>query len=200
MSERFEDNDTNESGVTASADPASSRTGKSASAKLIAFAALAIAWIAFDQLAKRQIEGVFSVSAAAASESIVGLFRLHLVYNTGGAWSIFSGSTAALGVFSLVMCVAITAFVIVQRKRLSWLEIIGLALVVAGGLGNAIDRFVLSHVIDFIDLTFMDFPVFNIADIGVTCGLVVFLIAWLVRGHREDAAIENSTTDGKAVR
>ena len=200
MSERFEDSETNKSGAAACTGPAPSRTGKSAGAKLIAFAALAIAWIVLDQLVKRQIEGVFSVSAAAAPEPIVGLFRLHLVYNTGGAWSIFSGSTAALGVFSLVMCVAITVYVIVQRRRLSWLEVIGLALVVAGGLGNAIDRFALGHVVDFIDLTFMDFPVFNIADIGVTCGLVVFLIAWLIRGHREDAAIENSTADGKAVR
>ena len=75
----------------------------------------------------------------------------------------------------------------VQRKVVSWPEVVGLALVVGGGIGNAIDRFVLGYVVDFIDLTFMNFPVFNIADIGVTCGLVLFLVAWLVR-ERKTAA------------
>lgn len=195
MSERFDDKETNTSGATACAGPASSHAGKSASAKLIVFAALAIAWVVLDQLVKQQLDSALGSTGAAASEAIAGLFHLHLVYNTGGAWSIFSGSTVALGVFSVVMCAAIAAFVVVQRKRLSWFEVVGLALVVAGGLGNAIDRFVLGHVIDFIDLAFMDFPVFNIADIGVTCGLVVFLIAWLIRGHREDAAAENKAVE-----
>ena len=42
-------------------------------------------------------------------------------------------------------------------------------------------------MVDFIDLTFMNFPVFNIADIGVTCGLVLFLVAWLVRERKAGA-------------
>ena len=46
---------------------------------------------------------------------------------------------------------------------------------------------VLGYVVDFVDLSFMDFPVFNIADIGVTCGLVLFLIGWIVRErHHEE--------------
>ena len=191
MIERFEDSETNMSGVAASAGPASSHARKRSGIKLIVFAALTTAWIVLDQLVKRQLDSNLGVAGTPATESIASLFRLHVVYNTGGAWSIFSGATVVLGVFSVVMCAAIAAFVVVKRNRLSWFEIVGLALVVAGGLGNAIDRFVLGHVIDFIDLTFMDFPVFNIADIGVTCGLVIFLIAWLIRGHREDAAAEN---------
>lgn len=198
MSERFDDEETNTSGAAACSGPASSHAGKHVVAKLVVFVALAIAWVGLDQLVKWQLDSNLAVGAVAA-ESIAGLFRLHLVYNTGGAWSIFSGSTVALGAFSVIMCAAISAFVIVQRKRLSWFEVIGLALVVAGGLGNAIDRFLLGHVIDFIDLVFIDFPVFNIADIGVTCGLAVFLIAWLVRGRREEAAIEGNASNDKAV-
>ena len=60
-----------------------------------------------------------------------------------------------------------------------WLFSLGAALVVAGGLGNAFDRFMLGYVVDFINLTFIDFPVFNIADIGVTCGFVLAAIAFL---------------------
>ena len=112
---------------------------------------------------------------------------LHLVHNTGGAWSMFSGATAALGVFSIVMCAALAAFAVHERARISWPELIGLGLVIGGGIGNAIDRFALGYVVDFIDLSFMDFPVFNIADIGVTCGLALFLIGWIVRErHHEE--------------
>ena len=99
----------------------------------------------------------------------------------------FSGATAALGVFSVLMCAALAAFAVHERARISWPELIGLGLVIGGGIGNAIDRFVLGYVVDFVDLSFMDFPVFNIADIGVTCGLVLFLIGWIVRErHHEE--------------
>ena len=60
------------------------------------------------------------------------------------------------------------------------LETCALSLIAAGGIGNAIDRFVNGFVVDFIDLTFMDFPVFNIADIGVTCGFVLLVIGYLL--------------------
>ncbi len=65
-----------------------------------------------------------------------------------------------------------------------------MALVVAGGLGNAIDRFTLGYVVDFIEPVFIDFPVFNVADIGVTCGFVLFVVAMILayrRADREDA-------------
>ena len=58
----------------------------------------------------------------------------------------------------------------------SWC-VVSLALVVAGGIGNCIDRLTTGYVVDFIRLTFIDFPVFNVADICVTCGVVLFLIA-----------------------
>ena len=64
--------------------------------------------------------------------------------------------------------------------RATALETCALSLIAAGGIGNAIDRFVNGFVVDFIDLTFMDFPVFNIADIGVTCGFVLLVIGYLL--------------------
>lgn len=157
-------------------------------AKFAALAAIIVAWICADRLTKGLVDNGINQVGAIVGDTVAGLFRVHLVYNTGGAWSIFSGATAALGAFSVLMCAGLLAFAIVQRTRISWLEIIGLALVIAGGLGNALDRFLLNHVVDFIDLTFMDFPVFNVADIGVTCGIVVFLIGWLWRQRFEGNA------------
>lgn len=154
--------------------------------KFIALALIVIAWLAADRATKMLVDNSIVRSASQGEDTVLGLFSIHLVYNTGGAWSIFSGATAALGIFSVLMCAALVAFAVMQRARITWPETIGLALVVAGGLGNAIDRFAFDHVIDFIDLAFMDFPVFNVADIGVTCGIAVFLIGWLVRQRKED--------------
>lgn len=158
---------------------------KNAGTRLGVFAAIAVAWVVLDQVVKAALNT--ACSGTVLSGSIAGLFRLLLVHNTGGAWSMFAGATVALGVFSLVMCACLTVFLVVQRKAVSWPEVVGLALVVGGGIGNAIDRFVLGYVVDFIDLTFMNFPVFNIADIGVTCGLVLFLVAWLMRERKAGA-------------
>ena len=58
----------------------------------------------------------------------------------------------------------------------------------AGGLGNAYDRFFTGYVVDFINVTFMDFPVFNVADIGVTCGIVAFFVFVIFFDFKEDAA------------
>ncbi len=159
--------------------------------KFVAFAAIAIAWFIADRVTKALVDNGINQAGAVVGNSIAELFRVHLVYNTGGAWSIFAGATFVLGAFSVLMCAALITFAVVQRAHITWLEIIGLALVVAGGLGNAVDRFLLGHVVDFIDLTFMDFPVFNVADIGVTCGIVVFLIGFLWRQRSCDESRVN---------
>ena len=68
--------------------------------------------------------------------------------------------------------------------------------VVAGGLGNAIDRFALGYVVDFIEPVFIDFPVFNVADIGVTCGFVLFF-AGMLWSMRKDAPAKEVASEEK---
>lgn len=162
---------------------------------LIVLTIVALVWIAFDQASKGLVnEG--SNHGRVVAGPILGLFDVRLVYNTGGAWSIFSNATFALGAFSILMCAALLAVAVRLRARLSLAEVVGLALVIAGGLGNAIDRFALGHVVDFIDVTFIDFPIFNVADIGVTCGLALFLVSWLVReGHKSARASGDEGSD-----
>lgn len=58
---------------------------------------------------------------------------------------------------------------------------------VAGGIGNCIDRLTTGYVVDFIRFTFVDFPVFNVADICVTCGVILFLVAIIFTGVLSDA-------------
>ena len=71
-------------------------------------------------------------------------------------------------------------------------------LLVAGGLGNAFDRFALGYVVDFIEPVFIDFPVFNVADVGVTCGFVLFLVGVIVSWRHEDRlSAELAASDGE---
>ena len=104
------------------------------------------------------------------------------------AWGMFGDSTFALGVMSLVVCAIMVLYLFAFSPNAGKLEIVGIALVVAGGIGNALDRFTLGYVVDFIEPVFIDFPVFNVADIGVTCGFVLFLAGMLLSWHRGDRA------------
>ncbi len=153
-------------------------------AKLILFAALAAAWLILDQVTKALVasEGVGS----RIYESQLGLFDIILVHNTGGAWGMLAGQTWVLGIFSLIVCGLILIYVLTSAGTSSTLGIVALSLVFAGGLGNAIDRFCHGYVIDFLSTAFMDFPVFNVADIGVTVGVALFLVSLLMGSRRRD--------------
>ena len=113
---------------------------------------------------------------------------VRLVHNTGAAWGMFAGNTALLGVFSLVVVCALVGYFVYDRENVNLLQTIGIALVGAGGIGNAIDRFIQGYVTDFIAVTFIDFPVFNVADIGVTCGVVLLFLGFALQWHQESAA------------
>ncbi len=140
----------------------------------IIFAALVVAWLIFD-LATKAFFNSFTLGSVIAGP-FANIFQFRLVHNTGMAWGMFGDSTQALGVMSLVVCAILTGYLFANIRHINWWQVIGIALVVSGGLGNAIDRFSQGYVVDFIETTFINFPVFNIADIGVTCGFIIFLI------------------------
>lgn len=156
--------------------------GKAATARVAAFCVIVIAWIALDQLTKSLFAGMMPAGILAGP--FAGLIDIRLVHNTGAAWGVFADNTFALGVFSIVVCLAITAFFIVTCKNATWVQTVSFALIVAGGIGNAIDRFAQGYVVDFIEFSFMDFPVFNVADIGVTCGFALLVISLLIEMKR----------------
>lgn len=148
------------------------------------FASVAVFWWLFDRIAKTIADA--HAPGQVFANNVLGLFEFRLVHNTGAAWGVFSDSTVALGVFSCVVCAAIVAYLFAYRHgRAHVLEVVGLSLVFAGGLGNAFDRLTIGYVVDFINATFVSFPVFNIADIGVTCGIVLFLAGFFATTSHE---------------
>lgn len=115
-----------------------------------------------------------------------GLVDLTLVHNRGAAFGMGQGSGVIFITIAFVIIVAVIVWLAVG-KRHGALEVISLALVATGGIGNCIDRLTTGYVVDFIRFTFVDFPVFNVADICVTCGVALFLIAVIRAEFGSDA-------------
>lgn len=149
------------------------------------FVTLLTVWLLFDVLSKQYFTQAFAAGTV-SEESILGLFQFTLVHNSGAAWGIFGDSTKILAVISLVVSALILVYFIFVSARANIAEVVGLALIISGGIGNAIDRFISGYVVDFIEFSFMYFPVFNIADMGVTCGFVILLAGIIYSWFREN--------------
>lgn len=161
------------------AERADAQHGRSALIRKRAlFVCVALVWLLADQATKALVD--VHEAGEVLHASPVGFLDVVLVHNTGAAWGALSGATVALGAVSLVVCALIAVYVFAFAKQAPWVAYLGLALVFAGGVGNAIDRFWHGYVVDFISTAFMDFPVFNIADVGVTVGVVLFVISLLM--------------------
>jgi signal peptidase II len=111
---------------------------------------------------------------------IVGDFvRLTYARNSGIAFSLLAGRGLPLYVFSIVAAIVVFALFL-RQERLPFARQLALALILGGAVGNLIDRVSTGLVVDFILLSWgpHEFPVFNVADSAVTCGVVLFALAW----------------------
>ena len=112
---------------------------------------------------------------------------LHLTQNTGAAFSLFSSSTSALSVVTGVVLVGVFILLTVVKKK-PLIYDVRLPLIIAGGAGNLVDRIRQGYVVDYIRTLFMDFPIFNFADILITCScvtLIIYLIWEMVHDHNQ---------------
>lgn len=153
--------------------------------RLALFALVAGAVVALDQLSKLAARSLLVPGELVTL--IPGVMDLSLIYNTGAAFSMGEGAGPVFVLVAVLMCVA-GAHVAWRRTDVPLSLLLVVAAVVGGGIGNAIDRVALGAVTDFFMTTFMDFAIFNVADIFVTCGVIVALVLW----WRWDAARERS--------
>ena len=102
-----------------------------------------------------------------------GIVELFYIQNTGGGFSILTNHTQLLTVLTAAL-MAVIAFVLVKRTFPHPLAMWTLTLILGGGLGNLADRVRLGYVVDMFNFQFMDYPVFNVADILVVCGTIGF--------------------------
>ena len=148
------------------------------------FAVMAGAWVVIiDQYVKRAV--VQNLELGETAELLPGLFRLERVHNYGAAWSSLSGARWLLiGVTTVGLGVL---FWLVTHIVKHPLGVWALWLVIGGGIGNLIDRVLNGYVVDMIATEFINFPVFNIADIFVTCGTFAAAVYYLKYYEKSDA-------------
>jgi len=142
--------------------------------------------IVADRLTKFWAEGWLLKRHGGALEVIPGLVRLRYARNTGVAFSMLAGGRWLIVALNALLIAAIIAY-LAAKKPASRLLRVGLCMVIAGGIGNMTDRIALGYVIDFIELTFVRFAVFNAADICVTAGAALSALgALLTKGEGAD--------------
>ncbi len=142
--------------------------------------------IAADRLTKLWAEGWLLKRHGGALEAVPGLMRFRYARNTGVAFSMLSGGRWLIVALNALLIAAIIAFLAVKKPRSRLLRL-GLCMVIAGGIGNVIDRIALGYVIDFIELTFVRFAVFNAADICVSVGAALSALgALMTKGEGAD--------------
>lgn len=116
---------------------------------------------------------------------IPGVLGLRYAENKGIAFSMLSGKPWLLGILSLLIIAG--AFLYLRKKRLHPLTLTGLMLMLGGAAGNMVDRFICGFVPDMIEVLFVQFAIFNVADacLCTGCGLVILALL-LNKGQIED--------------
>ncbi len=122
---------------------------------------------------------VHFAKAQGDSEFIPKVISFTFVKNTGAAFGIFPNGSAWLVVFSVLFLLIFTLYDVANKEQNTFSQL-GFAFVFAGAIGNMIDRIFLGYVRDFIVFDFMNFPVFNLADVFITIGCILYVIYILI--------------------
>ncbi len=154
----------------------------------ILFLALGAAGLALDQWLKAYVTA--NIPLGQAQSLLPGVVELRTVHNYGAAWSSFSGSRWLLVAVTSIIVIFV-AVLLVRRVVRHSLGVAACCMVISGGLGNIIDRVRLGYVVDMFNLLFINYPVFNVADILVVCGAVLGCIYYLWFYERCDKAVKH---------
>ncbi|MEQ8104471.1 signal peptidase II [Enterococcus faecalis] len=118
---------------------------------------------------------VQNISLGETKEFIPGFFSLTHLRNTGAAWSLLEGKMIFFYVITVIVSVVIIYLLIKNYKKSIWYSV-GLSFVLAGAIGNFIDRVRLGYVVDMLQTDFMNFPIFNVADSTLVVGVICIFI------------------------
>lgn len=150
--------------------------------------------IAFDLLTK-------SIAVNALEDGkriplIPGALEFYYIQNRGAAFGIFQNGTFILGVISAIALAVIIFIYLRVPDGNKYLPLrLDLVFIAAGAAGNLFDRITLQYVRDFIYFSLIDFPVFNVADIYVTCS--VFILAYLILFYYKEEDLQFGGINGK---
>ena len=150
--------------------------------QFLAFSLFAAGIVAADQFTK-----YLTVTNIALYEDVPflpGLLQLTYVQNTGAAFSSFEGQQWLFALIFIVFTGLLFWEYFKKPMGFTTFERWCITAVYGGGLGNMIDRIRLGYVVDMIETTFVEFPVFNVADCFITCGCIA-LMAHLILCNKD---------------
>lgn len=136
---------------------------------------LIVALVAIDQAVKHWVTA--NIALNSGKTLIPGLLDLDNLHNTGAAWSMLEGRQWFFAIIT-VIAVIVVAWLMWKNKTAAWM-MTGLSLIMAGAIGNFIDRLSQGYVVDMFALQNVNFPVFNVADACLTIGVFIMLIVVL---------------------
>jgi signal peptidase II len=141
---------------------------------------IVLAILFLDQLSKLLITRVLLLNQSVPV--IKGVFHLTLIHNQGAAFGILKGKIPFF-IFTSVIAIILIFLNLRHNKQIKYYSI-SLCLILAGALGNLIDRIFLGYVVDFLD--FRIWPVFNVADSAITVGAI--LLGWSILTSKKELA------------
>lgn len=156
--------------------------------KHISCSIMIILIVAFDQITKYIVSK--NLKDGTVINFIPKFIQFRYAENTGMAFSMFSGARWIFIILTLGVCIGALGYMFSNKCKNLW-AYWSLGVVVAGGIGNLIDRIRFGFVIDFIEPVFVNFAVFNIADCAVTCGAVVLVIYLVFDAFKKDKSEKN---------
>lgn len=136
---------------------------------------LIVGLIIVDQIVKHWVTS--NIPLNGSRTFIPGLLDLDNLHNTGAAWSMLEGRQWFFAVIT-VIAIIVVAYLMWKNRRSAWM-MTGLSLIMAGAVGNFIDRLSQRYVVDMFALKNVNFPVFNVADACLTVGVFIMLIVVL---------------------
>ncbi|HCT1846607.1 TPA: signal peptidase II [Enterococcus faecalis] len=140
---------------------------------LVAYFLISALLVGLDQWSKYLT--VQNISLGETKEFIPGFLSLTYLRNTGAAWSLLEGKMIFFYVITVIVSVVIIYLLIKNYKKSIWYSV-GLSFVLAGAIGNFIDRVRLGYVVDMLQTDFMNFPIFNVADSTLVVGVICIFI------------------------
>lgn len=142
--------------------------------------------IVFVCLIVDQTSKLYFINGQQTKVMIPNILEFQKVENTGGAFGVGQNSTAMFIITNIVVLGLIIRFIWLQKERMEKKMLIALSIILAGGIGNLLDRLIRGFVVDFIRiLPKTNFPVFNIADICIVIGWMALAFIFAKYSYEE---------------
>ncbi|PMD69868.1 signal peptidase II [Companilactobacillus nuruki] len=121
-----------------------------------------------------------NIATMSVHDLIPGVLSITHITNTGAAWSMLEGKMLFFYLVTIV-AVIILGYLFVKSDKKDYLYRFSLIFLLAGTVGNAIDRFTRHFVVDMFNLDFINFPIFNLADTYITIGVILIIGSLIIQ-------------------